>query len=198
MAHSPRQEGANPAPGSRHEKYFSRGWQLRRASESPTRRASEPGCDTSRPRCRRCRSWSKRARGRRKPALSWLDIGFAIAKFARAKGVVIVAQADMWDPEKGGPERERRQSDLFRPVFMGARDPVATGQTLKTTPVPEPSQHAADAMRDGVSCGSPARVEACGPSGARATSRASSPGAPASAVVCRPVPGRQSRRVAPC
>ncbi|HVP30683.1 MAG TPA: hypothetical protein VMW35_16135 [Myxococcota bacterium] len=33
--------------------------------------------------------------------LSWLDIGFTLAKLVRAKGVVIAAQADMWDPEKG-------------------------------------------------------------------------------------------------
>jgi len=34
--------------------------------------------------------------------LSWLDLGFTLAKFIRARGVVVIAQADMWDPEKGG------------------------------------------------------------------------------------------------
>jgi hypothetical protein len=33
--------------------------------------------------------------------LRWLDIAFALAKLGRLKGVVIQAQADMWDPEKG-------------------------------------------------------------------------------------------------
>lgn len=33
--------------------------------------------------------------------LSWLDTAFSIAKLVRAKGVVVIAQADMWDPEKG-------------------------------------------------------------------------------------------------
>jgi hypothetical protein len=33
--------------------------------------------------------------------LRWLDAAFAVAKFAHVKGVVIGAQADMWDPEKG-------------------------------------------------------------------------------------------------
>src|ERR1700692_2378712 len=32
MAHSPRQEGANPAPGSRHKTNNLRGWQLQQAS----------------------------------------------------------------------------------------------------------------------------------------------------------------------
>jgi hypothetical protein len=32
--------------------------------------------------------------------LRWLDTAFALAKITRAKGVVIGAQADMWDPEK--------------------------------------------------------------------------------------------------
>jgi hypothetical protein len=31
----------------------------------------------------------------------WLDAAFALAKQTRAAGVLIVAQADMWDPEKG-------------------------------------------------------------------------------------------------
>lgn len=34
-------------------------------------------------------------------ALRWLDLGFKAAKFIRARGVVLVLQADMWDPEKG-------------------------------------------------------------------------------------------------
>jgi hypothetical protein len=33
--------------------------------------------------------------------LRWLDTAFRLARLSRAKGVVIVAQADMWDPEKG-------------------------------------------------------------------------------------------------
>jgi hypothetical protein len=33
--------------------------------------------------------------------LRWLDGAFSLATLARAAGVVIVAQADMWDPEKG-------------------------------------------------------------------------------------------------
>jgi hypothetical protein len=33
--------------------------------------------------------------------LRWLDSAFTLAKLLRLKGVVIQAQADMWDPEKG-------------------------------------------------------------------------------------------------
>ena len=33
--------------------------------------------------------------------LRWLDTAFTLARFVRAKGVVIGTQADMWDPEKG-------------------------------------------------------------------------------------------------
>jgi hypothetical protein len=33
--------------------------------------------------------------------LRWLDTAFSLAKLGHAKGVVIGAQADMWDPEKG-------------------------------------------------------------------------------------------------
>jgi len=33
--------------------------------------------------------------------LRWLEFAFGAAKFLRAKGLVIVMQADMWDPEKG-------------------------------------------------------------------------------------------------
>jgi len=33
--------------------------------------------------------------------LRWLNLAFLAAKLGAAKGVVIVAQADMWDPEKG-------------------------------------------------------------------------------------------------
>ena len=33
--------------------------------------------------------------------LRWLDAAFFVAKLTGAKGVVIGAQADMWDPEKG-------------------------------------------------------------------------------------------------
>jgi hypothetical protein len=31
----------------------------------------------------------------------WLAAAFALARFSHVKGIVIVAQADMWDPEKG-------------------------------------------------------------------------------------------------
>jgi hypothetical protein len=33
--------------------------------------------------------------------LRWLDVAFGVAQRTHAAGVVIVAQADMWDPEKG-------------------------------------------------------------------------------------------------
>jgi hypothetical protein len=33
--------------------------------------------------------------------LRWLDTAFSLARISHAKGVVIGAQADMWDPEKG-------------------------------------------------------------------------------------------------
>lgn len=33
--------------------------------------------------------------------LRWLELAFAIARFAQLDGVVIETQADMWDPEKG-------------------------------------------------------------------------------------------------
>jgi hypothetical protein len=33
--------------------------------------------------------------------LRWLDTAFVLARLLRVKGVVIMAQADMWDPEKG-------------------------------------------------------------------------------------------------
>ncbi|MDQ1432535.1 MAG: hypothetical protein QOF40_3137 [Actinomycetota bacterium] len=35
--------------------------------------------------------------------LRWLDTAFGIAKLARAKGVVVLEQADMWDTEKSNP-----------------------------------------------------------------------------------------------
>lgn len=34
-------------------------------------------------------------------ALHWLDAAFLLARVTSLKGVVVVAQADMWDPEKG-------------------------------------------------------------------------------------------------
>jgi hypothetical protein len=37
--------------------------------------------------------------------LRWLDMAFEFARLTRVKGVVIMAQADMWDPEKG-PEHQ--------------------------------------------------------------------------------------------
>jgi hypothetical protein len=60
--------------------------------------------------------------------LGWLDTAFAIAKLVRAKGVVVVAQADMWDPEKGAAHQAgydpfvqsvaSHAADLGAPVLM--------------------------------------------------------------------------------
>lgn len=60
--------------------------------------------------------------------LAWLDFGFRVAKLTRAKGVVIVAQADMWDPEKGAAHQAgyepfvqsiaSHSSDFGAPVLM--------------------------------------------------------------------------------
>src|SRR5262249_39276102 len=33
--------------------------------------------------------------------LRWLDVAFRVAQLTHARGVALVAQADMWDPEKG-------------------------------------------------------------------------------------------------
>jgi hypothetical protein len=38
---------------------------------------------------------------RRAADLRWLDYAFTAARLTHAKGLVIIAQADMWDPEKG-------------------------------------------------------------------------------------------------
>lgn len=56
------------------------------------------------------RDWRHRAQTQERTArtgadLRWLDIAFSLAKFTHAKGVVIGAQADMWDPEKGAKHR---------------------------------------------------------------------------------------------
>jgi len=60
--------------------------------------------------------------------LRWLDTAFAVAKLIRAKGVLILAQADMWDPEKGAAHQAAYQpfvqsiashtSELGRPVLL--------------------------------------------------------------------------------
>jgi len=60
--------------------------------------------------------------------LRWLDVAFALAKVIRAKGVVIQAQADMWDPEKGAAHQAAYEpfvqsvaahtTDFGRPVLM--------------------------------------------------------------------------------
>jgi hypothetical protein len=61
-------------------------------------------------------------------SLRWLDKAFALAKEEHAKGVVIAAQADMWDPEKGAAHQTgyepivKKVADLTtafrRPVLM--------------------------------------------------------------------------------
>ncbi|MCE9571554.1 MAG: metallophosphoesterase [Deltaproteobacteria bacterium] len=58
--------------------------------------------------------------------LRWLDAAFATARFTRAKGVVIVAQADMWDPEKGAAHQAG-----YEPVVAK----VAAGATAFGGPV---------------------------------------------------------------
>jgi hypothetical protein len=60
--------------------------------------------------------------------LHWLDTSFALAKFLHAKGVVIGAQADMWDPEKGAAHQSGYEpfvqsvashtTDFAKPVLM--------------------------------------------------------------------------------
>jgi hypothetical protein len=60
--------------------------------------------------------------------LRWLDLAFAVAKTADLAGVVIQAQADMWDPEKGAAHQAgyepfvqriaTRTVELGRPVLM--------------------------------------------------------------------------------
>jgi hypothetical protein len=60
--------------------------------------------------------------------LRWLDLAFTLAKLAHAKGVVIMAQADMWDPEKGAAHQAGYEpfvqsvathtADFGRPVLM--------------------------------------------------------------------------------
>ena len=60
--------------------------------------------------------------------LHWLDTAFAAAKLTHAKGVVIGAQADMWDPEKGASHQAGYEpfvqsiashtSDYAKPVLM--------------------------------------------------------------------------------
>jgi hypothetical protein len=60
--------------------------------------------------------------------LRWLDTAFELAKLTHAKGVVIGAQADMWDPEKGAAHQAAYEplvaslaaqtTDLGKPVLM--------------------------------------------------------------------------------
>jgi hypothetical protein len=60
--------------------------------------------------------------------LRWLDLAFQVAKLGHARGVVVQAQADMWDPEKGAAHQAgyepivKRVADLTRdfgaPVLM--------------------------------------------------------------------------------
>jgi hypothetical protein len=60
--------------------------------------------------------------------LRWLDTAFSLAKLSHAKGVVIGAQADMWDPEKGAAHQAGYEpivasvashtASLGRPVLM--------------------------------------------------------------------------------
>jgi hypothetical protein len=60
--------------------------------------------------------------------LRWLDSAFSLAKLSHAKGVVIGAQADMWDPEKGAAHQAGYEpivasvashtASLGRPVLM--------------------------------------------------------------------------------
>jgi hypothetical protein len=61
-------------------------------------------------------------------ALRWLDFTFGAARLLRAKGVVLVLQADMWDPEKGAEHQvgyasivdtvARRTQSFRGPVLM--------------------------------------------------------------------------------
>lgn len=60
--------------------------------------------------------------------LRWLDTAFAVAKLIRAKSVLILAQADMWDAEKGAVHQAAYEpfvksiaghaTDLGRPVLL--------------------------------------------------------------------------------
>ena len=60
--------------------------------------------------------------------LRWLDLAFALAKVSHVKAVVIGAQADMWDPEKGAAHQAGYEpfvqnvafhtTDFGRPVLM--------------------------------------------------------------------------------
>jgi hypothetical protein len=61
-------------------------------------------------------------------ALRWLDLAFGAGQLLRAKGVVLVLQADMWDPEKGAEHQAgyeplvsaiaRHVADFPGPVLM--------------------------------------------------------------------------------
>ena len=61
-------------------------------------------------------------------ALRWLELSFGAARLLRAKGIVLVLQADMWDPEKGAEHQQgyhsivdtvaRRTRSFRGPVLM--------------------------------------------------------------------------------
>lgn len=53
-------------------------------------------------------------------ALRWIDLTFAAARLLRAKGVALVMQADMWDPEKG-PEHQTGYEPVVSSVARGTR-----------------------------------------------------------------------------
>ncbi len=56
----------------------------------------------------------------------WLDTAFGLAQRTRAAGVVIVAQADMWDPEKGAAHQTG-----YEPIVQTvARDTKAFGNPV--------------------------------------------------------------------
>jgi len=55
--------------------------------------------------------------------LRWLDTAFAAARLLRVKGVVLVLQADMWDPEKGAAH----QAGFEELVAKIASDTLAYG-----------------------------------------------------------------------
>jgi hypothetical protein len=59
-------------------------------------------------------------------ALRWLDLAFGAARLLRAKGIVLMLQADMWDPEKGA-EHQAGYESLVSSVALQAqafRSPV--------------------------------------------------------------------------
>lgn len=53
--------------------------------------------------------------------LRWLDTAFSIAQFARAKGVFIGVQADMWDTEKNNPAILTNYKPIVDKIADGTR-----------------------------------------------------------------------------